>query len=399
MIRPKWEVSDVLKMVSKQLTEQKGLPINVVKVAQDIIQCRTHILGGHKLKCSHCNYSEISYNSCRNRHCPKCQFSKQEQWILDRKAEILPTPYFHVVFTIPHTINKLAKAYPREVYGIMFKAAWKTVKTLSNDPKWLGAKTGMIAVLHTWGQNLSFHPHLHCIIPQGGWLKEVRRWIYSNHRKFLFPVRVMSALYKRYFMEMLDDYYSQGMIGWKTREWLALRSCLASASFNVFVKKPFSGPQVVVDYLGRYTHRVAITNHRIVDISNNGVAFKYKDCRDGKDKVLKLTPLEFSRRFLQHVLPKGFAKIRHYGILSNKAKKIYITDILFFFERRKAGKTKFDPISHILEKYGVNLLTCPHCKTGKLYRKEEIPPNKGDPLLVFSHNYIRSIHSSIAVVN
>jgi len=399
LIRPKWEVSDVLKMVSKQLREQKTLPNHVLKTAQDIIQCRTHILGGHKLKCSHCQYSQISYNSCRNRHCPKCQYSKQEQWILDRKAEILPTPYFHVVFTIPHTISKLAKAYPKEVYGIMFKAAWKTVKTLSNDSKWLGAKTGMIAVLHTWGQNLSFHPHLHCIIPQGGWLKEVRRWIYSNHRNFLFPVRVMSALYKRYFIELLDENYSHGLIGWETKEWLKLRSCLESSSFNVFVKRPFSGPKMVVDYLGRYTHRVAITNHRIVDVNHSGVAFKYKDYRDGNNKILKLTLEEFARRFLQHVLPKGFAKIRHYGILSNKAKKIHITNILLFFERRKASKTKFDPISHILEKYGVNLLICPLCKTGKLHRKLEIPPNKDDPLFVFSHNYIRSNYSNITVVN
>ena len=399
MKRPKWEVSDVLQLALKELREQKILPFNVLKTAQDIIQCRTPVLGGHKLKCSHCNYSEISYNSCRNRHCPKCQFSKQEQWILDRKAEILPTSYFHVVFTIPHSINPVAKAYPREVYSIMFKAAWKTIKTLSNDPKWLGAKSGMIAVLHTWGQNLSFHPHLHCIIPNGGWLKEMRRWIYSNHRKFLFPVRVMSALYKRCFMDLLDDYYSQGLLEWKIKEWSKLRSSLGSKSFNVFTKKPFSGPQVVIDYLGRYTHRVAISNHRLVHVANDGVAFKYKDYRDEKNKILMLSPLEFSRRFLQHVLPKGFAKIRHYGILSNKAKKIYITNILFFFDRRKASKSKFDPISHIMEKYGVNLLICPQCKSAKLQRKLEIPPNRGDPCFVPSNNFVISPFSFKTVVN
>ncbi|MCL4166433.1 UNVERIFIED_CONTAM: hypothetical protein GTU68_005160, partial [Idotea baltica] len=173
------------------------------KAAQDIMNCRTSVLGGHISTCSACDHREISYNSCRNRHCPKCQYSKREQWILDRASEVLPVRYFHVVFTLPHELNAMMMAYPKIMYGILFKAAWKTIYTLGNDPKWLGAKAGMTALLHTWGQNLSYHPHLHCIIPGGGYIPELKRWKYLNHRKFLFPVRVISALYRRYFIELL----------------------------------------------------------------------------------------------------------------------------------------------------------------------------------------------------
>ena len=320
MRRPEWEVADVLKLATHKLFASSGLPYVVQKAARDIIQCRTSALGGHKSKCSHCSYTSIAYNSCRNRHCPKCQFSKREQWILDRKSDILPVCYFHVVFTVPHSLNPVTKAYPGVIYKLIFKSAWRTVKTLSEDPKWLGAKSGMIALLHTWGQNLSYHPHLHCIIPGGGLVSELKRWIYTHRRKFLFPVRVMSALYRRYFIEELREAYSSEVLGWDAREWTELISDLRQASFNVFAKRPFAGPQQVIDYLGRYSHRVAITNHRIVHVTPDRVSFAYQDYRDGKKKVLNLSPIEFSRRFLQHVLPKGFAKIRHYGILSNKSK-------------------------------------------------------------------------------
>jgi hypothetical protein len=379
--RPAWEVADVLRLTASQLYNTSDLPYVVQKTARDIMHCRTNALGGHKSECSHCDQISISYNSCRNRHCPKCQFSKREQWILDRKADILPVQYFHVVFTLPHTVNQVVKAYPKEVYGILFKAAWKTIKILGDDPKWLGAKLGMIALLHTRGQNLSFHPHLHCIIPHGGWIPEVKRWVYTNHRKFLFPVKVMSKLYRRFFIEFLNQSFSEEVIIWPIKEWTELISSLGSATFNVYTNKPFAGPQPVIDYLGRYSHRVAITNHRIVNLTNNQVTFRYKDYRDDKEKLLKLSPIEFARRFLQHVLPKGFAKIRHFGIFANKSKSIYLSDVLFFFERRKSLKTKFDPLEHIKEKYGVDILLCPVCQKGIMKRFIEIPPARGDPVI------------------
>ena len=399
MNRHGWEVADVLKLTANQLFKTHDLPYVVQKTAKDIIQCRTSVLGGHKSKCSHCDHISISYNSCRNRHCPKCQFSKREQWILDRKADILPVKYFHVVFTLPHALNPVAKQYPREVYSILFKAAWRTIKTLGDDPKWLGAKTGMIALLHTWGQNLSFHPHLHCIIPHGGWLPELNKWIYTNHRKFLFPVKVMSTLFRRYLIDLLNKLYTQRLIDWQDKDWGQLISLLQSSSFNVFAQKPFAGPQPVIDYLGRYSHRVAISNHRITMVTKKSVTFQYKDYRDGKDKHLVLTPLEFSRRFLQHVLPKGFAKIRHYGILANKAKNMFIPDILFYFERRCAAKSKFDPVKYFQEKYAVNILLCPYCKTGKLQRTSQIPPARGDPSLYLSSKFSAPHQSFKSLLN
>jgi hypothetical protein len=391
MIRPKWEVADVLRIAADQMANFDGLPLIVKKAALDIIQCRTSILGGHKSKCSHCDHFTISYNSCRNRHCPKCQFSKREQWIMDREAEILPVQYFHVVFTLPHVLNPMAKAFSKIIYSLIFKAAWKTIKTLGDDKKWLGAKTGMIALLHTWGQNLSLHPHLHCIIPQGGWIPELNRWVFSYHRKFLFPVRVMSALYRKFFIQGLIQAFLTGQIHWDNNDWNMLICSLKQSSFNVFTKKPFAGPLRVIQYIGRYSHRVAITNHRIIHLDNKQVNFSFKDYRDGQSKIMTLTPLEFARRFLMHVLPKGFAKIRHFGILSNKAKSIYIPDILHFFERRTPVKAKFSPREYFLKKINIDLTRCPVCKIGSLMRSAIIPQNRGDPTAFF--NPVRSRNS------
>ena len=389
MIRPKWEVADVLRIAAEQMANFDNLPLIVNKAATDIIQCRTSILGGHKSKCSHCDHFAISYNSCRNRHCPKCQFSKHEQWILDREAEILPVQYFHVVFTLPHQLNPVAKAFPKILYNLIFKAASKTIKTLGDDKKWLGAKTGMIALLHTWGQNLSLHPHLHCIIPQGGWITELNRWIFSYHRKFLFPVRVMSALYRNYFIQGLNQAFLDGHITWQDYEWDNLIHSLRQSSFNVFTKKPFAGPQRVIQYIGRYSHRVAITNHRILHLDKQQVTFSYKDYRDGQTKTMSVTPLEFSRRFLMHVLPKGFAKIRHFGILSNKAKSIYIPDILHFFERRIPVKAMFNPLEFFLKKFNIDLARCPVCKIGTMMRSAIIPQCRGDPDSFSNHYHSR----------
>lgn len=249
------------------------LPYSIQKAVHDITRCRTGALGGHKSSCRQCGAISISYNSCRNRHCPKCQFSKREQWILDRKADLLPVTYFHVVFTLPHQLNQLIKAYPGILYHQLFSCAWKTIKTLSEDAKRLNASSGMVALLHTWGQNLSFHPHLHCIIPQGGWDPHTKRWVYHANSKFLFPVRVMSALFKKYFIQALKELHMSGTIKWQNQEWQAIMSDLVNLSFNVFAKKTFASPDNVISYLGRYSHRVAISNNRITDVTKKSVSF------------------------------------------------------------------------------------------------------------------------------
>lgn len=379
MLRPKWEVADILKIGYPQLVGASQLPYVVQKAAHDIIQCRTAVLGGHVSACSSCHHREVSYNSCRNRHCPKCQYSKQEQWILDRESDVLPVRYFHVVFTVPHELNAMTMAFPRIMYGLLFKAAWKTIKTLGFDRKWLGAQTGMTALLHTWGQNLSFHPHLHCIIPGGGFVREIERWIYLKHRKFLFPVRVISKLYKRYYIELLKQEIGSKRINWECDEWSVCLRKLKSSSFNVYSKSPFAGPDQVIKYLGRYTHRVAISNHRIRKVTNSEVSFVYTDYRDGGQKQMQLSVREFTRRFLQHILPHRFAKIRHYGFLSNKVKCKSITAILSYLERKRRRRQKFDVLLHFQTRFGIKLDACPKCKTGKLIRMAELPDVRGDP--------------------
>jgi hypothetical protein len=280
---------------------------------------------------------------------------------------------------MPHELNAMILAYPKVMYRLLFKAAWKTIQTLGADRKWLGAKMGMIALLHTWGQNLSFHPHLHCIIPGGGFIPELKRWVFFKNRKFLFPVRVISKLFRRYFIELLKREMHAETLTWDQSELNKLFVKLHNSSFNVYAKTPFTGPEKVIQYLGRYSHRVAITNHRITEVTESHVSFRYKDYRDNQKKVMTLSPVEFTRRFLQHVLPSGMAKIRHYGFLSNKVKGKYIAEILHDLERKKRPRKSFDVILHFQKEFGVDLEACPKCKTGKLVRKLELPDTRGDP--------------------
>lgn len=382
MLRPKWEVADILKLTYPKMHDTDQMPLVVQKTMHDLINCRTEALGGHLLKCSNCDNVQVSYNSCRNRHCPKCQFSKREQWILDREADVLPVRYFHVVFTIPHQLNALMKKYPKTMYGILFAAAWKTIQTLGADSKWLGAKMGMIAVLHTWGQNLSYHPHLHCIIPGGGYVPAINRWISLRHRSFLFPVKVMSALFRRMLLQSLRSKIDSGQILWDADQLKELFPILKNASFNVFAKTPFAGPRQVIKYLGRYSHRVAITNHRIKNVTSDAVSFDYRDYRTNKNKTLILTPMEFTRRFLQHVLPKGFAKIRHFGFLSNKSKKKDIAAILLYFGRKQKARKIFNPLEYFSAHFDIDLKLCPVCKTGHMQDIDVIPASRGQPLFI-----------------
>jgi len=287
--------------------------------------CRTAGLGGHMQGCRSCGTIRIAYNSCRNRHCPKCQGQACREWLAARQAELLPVPYFHVVFTLPAQISGIAFQNKAVVYAILFKAAAETLRRIAADPKHLGAEIGFIAVLHSWGQNLHYHPHIHCIVPGGGLSPDGTRWI-SGRPSFFLPVRVLSRLFRRLFMEKLRAAHDAGRLGFfgdlaGLAEPGAFDRRLAEVcrvEWVVYTKPPFGGPEQVLAYLGRYTHRVAIANSRLISMADNTVAFRWKDYRHrGKSKAMTLDAHEFIRRFLLHTLPDGFHRIRHYGFLAN----------------------------------------------------------------------------------
>ena len=296
------------------------------RVMSAIELCRTAALGGHLEQCDQCQHQRIAYDSCRNRHCPKCQSLARAQWIEDRQSELLDTQYFHVVFTLPEEIAAIAYQNKKVVYDILFRATSETLRTIAADPKHLGAEIGFFAVLHSWGQNLMFHPHLHCVVPGGGLSLVGDRWL-SCRPGFFLPVRVLSRLFRRLFLELLQQAFDDGQLHFFTAlqqlqvpsAFAAYLAPLRQAEWVVYAKAPFAGPQQVLDYVGRYTHRVAISNHRLVDIENGQVQFRYKDYRqDGQQKTMTLSADEFIGRFLLHVLPGGFHRIRYYGFLGNR---------------------------------------------------------------------------------
>ena len=285
--------------------------------------CRTSALGGHIDACTSCGVVRISYNSCRNRHCPKCQSTEREKWLMAREADLLPVPYFHLVFTLPSVLNDWVIRHPKLIYQTLFRAAWQTIQVFSKDKKYLGAKTGMIAILHSWGQNLSLHPHIHCIIPGGG-LGKMGVWQNAkNEGKYLFPVKAMSKVFRAKFVRMLRQSVEKQKVD-LPNEYQIFKQVFQK-KWVVYAKRPFGSPKAVLEYLGRYSHKIAISNHRILNIENGKVHFSYKDYRqNGEKKVMQLSETEFIRRFALHVLPSGFMRIRHYGILSSGHKKRYL---------------------------------------------------------------------------
>ena len=297
------------------------------RVMTAIEVCRTAALGGHVERCDDCAHTRIAYNSCRNRHCPKCQWMAAQAWLEAREAELLPVPYYHVVFTLPAQIGAIAYQNKAKVYGLLFTAAAETLTTIAADPKHLGAKIGLTAVLHTWGQSLDHHPHVHCVVPGGGVSPDGLRWVRSRPGFFL-PVRVPSRLFRRLFLEGLaaafdasELQFFSDLIALKDRAaFEAHLAPLRRQEWVVHAKPPFAGPKQVLAYLARYTHRVAIGNSRLLDLTDEHVSFRWKDYREigrQKNKVMKLTAGEFMRRFLLHVLPDGFHRIRHYGLFAN----------------------------------------------------------------------------------
>jgi hypothetical protein len=348
------------------------------RVMTAIELCRTAALGGHVEQCDQCDHQRISFNSCRNRHCPKCQSLARAQWLEDRRAELLNTQYFHVVFTLPQEIAAIAYQNKARVYGILFRAAAETLITIAADPKHLGARVGFFAVLHTWGQNLLHHPHLHCVVAGGGLSPDGTQWI-SCRPGFFLPVPVLSPLFRRLFLGYLQQAFDAGELQFFSsleplRERDAFLRYLAPiryAPWVVYAKPPFAGPEQVLEYVGRYTHRVAISNNRLLDIADGMVRFRWRDYRDhNRQKTMSVSADEFIRRFLLHVLPEGFHRIRYYGLLGSRhrAQKLARCRELLGMPSPEPsdGQSERDYRDHYEQLTGVSLKQCPACHQGQM---------------------------------
>ncbi len=394
MQRPKLEVADILRRYGEAYRQKFGAWLSTAqrRVMTAIELCRTAALGGHVERCDQCGHLRNSYNSCGDRHCPKCQSLARAEWIQDRQAELLSVPYFHVVFTVPEEIAAIALQNKRTVYGILFHATAETLRIIAADPEHLGAEIGFFAVLHTWGQTLVHHPHLHCVVPGGGLSPDGKRWI-SCRPDFFLPVRVLSCLFRRLFLESLQKAFDAGKLRFSAsleslrdrQAFVRYLAPLKGTDWVVYAKRPFAGPQQVLDYVGRYTHRVAISNNRLLDIENDRVRFLWKDYRDNNEqKTIDLSAEEFIRRFLLHVLPDGFQRIRYYGFLSNRHREEKLA-----LCRQLLGMSPSDPSPVAPEQppdycrlyeqlTGRSLKQCPVCHQGRMVEVEILAPTSGD---------------------
>jgi len=380
MDRPRFEVADLFRCYGADYRQKHGASMSVAqrRVMTAIEVCRTAVLGGHLEQCDHCGHQRNAYNSCANRHCPKCQSLARAKWLEDRHSELLHTQYFHVVFTVPEEISAIAYHNKRQVYGILFRAAAETLRTIAADPKHLGAQIGFFAVLHTWGSNLLHHPHLHCVVSGGGLSADGSQWICCRNGFFL-SVRVLSRLFRRLFLEQLCNAFDAGNLEFfssleSLRNPSAFRNYLAplrEVEWVIYAKRPFAGPEQVLDYVGRYTHRVAISNNRLLDIAEGKVSFCYKDYRhEAQQKTMTLQAEEFIRRFLLHVLPEGFQRIRYYGFLANRYRQQKLArcrDLLDTSQPEPAAsKVNNDYRDRYEELTGSSLWQCPVCHQGRM---------------------------------
>ena len=372
------EIQDIIAQYGEAYRQNHHLLPNQYKVMHDIEACRTSVLGGHVDACDACGFSRISYNSCRNRHCPKCQVLKKERWIDARKDDLLDVGYFHVVFTLPDMLNQLAYQNQKIVYDILFRAAAQTLSELCADKKYLGAQIGFTQILHTWGQNLMHHPHIHCIVPAGG-LNVIGQWVHSK-KKFFIPVMVLSRKFRGKFLFFLKQAKLE-LYGFTDdlkdkQAFDRLMSALYQKDWVVYCKPPFKSANHVVEYLGRYTHRIAISNNRILKLDDGQVSFSWRDYRDGnKQKTMVIAADEFIRRFLIHVLPKQLTKIRHYGILSprNKTTKLKLCKKLTYTIIRDSPTKQLSALDLLKKLTGKDFTICPCCGVGHLSRASPGP--------------------------
>ncbi|MBU3174923.1 IS91 family transposase [Clostridium estertheticum] len=378
------EIQDIFNQFGDEYRRNHKLPLHILKTMIAIESCRTAELGGHVDECNECGHIRISYNSCRNRHCPKCQTLAKERWLQKRKEDLLPVGYFHIVFTIPQELNFITLTNQKEMYSILFNSVSETLLELSRDKKYLGAEIGFMSILHTWGQNLMNHPHIHCIVPSGGLTFDGTKWI-NPKKDFFIPVKVLSRKFRGKFLFYLKKAYQSNALKYTTgiqeltekHIFHSFIDKLYKKEWVVYCKPPFGSAEHVLEYLGRYSHRVAISNHRIVNLENGYVIFKWKDYRDNnKEKFMTLTVDEFMRRFFMHVLPRKFVKIRHYGILSNRNRS---TKLQKCKELTGAVQSKSEnsdvklSVAELLFKLtGIDINICPCCDKGEMVTKEKL---------------------------
>lgn len=383
-MKPPHEIADIFNLYGKRYRQQHKPSCEQIKVMSHIQICRTAELGGHVEQCNECGFEKISYNSCRDRHCPKCQTITKEKWLNARKAELLPCGYFHLVFTLPHTLNPIILCNKKLMLGILFAAVNETLQAFAKDPQWrLNGQLGIVAILHTWSQTLLDHFHLHCLVPGGAFSAVHNRWTPARE-SFLFRIQSLAKEFRKRYLGKLGNAFRKGKLIFpgktasmgleKTFE--AMIKELLTINWIAYAKRPFAGPKQVLEYLGRYTHRVAISNNRLISIDNNQVTFSYRNRKNNNEKkTMTLSADEFIRRFFVHVLPKGFMKIRYFGFLSNIKKKNAILIIRQLIEpKAEQPEQAVETIQQIMQRVtGIDITCCPKCKKGKMLTIRELP--------------------------
>ena len=360
-------LGEIVRRIGPRYEQSHRLTRSQRRALRAISLCRTPAMGGHLDQCTYCGFRHIVWHSCRNRHCPCCQAEARKRWLEERKRELLPVPYFHVVFTVPDVLNAFALADPRRFYDILFAATRESLLVIARDPRRLASRIGGLTVLHTWGQTLTLHPHIHCVIPAGGFAHDGHRWLRARRKNFFLPVRVLSRYFRRRFLEMLRQ---------ALRENPAFRSRVQSAEsllsravrneWVVYAKRPFGGPEQVLTYLAAYTHRIAISNRRLIDFKDERVRFRYKDYRDGdQEKIMELGADEFLHRYLLHVLPERFVRIRYFGFLANRVRS---KSLAMARQQLRAQPPPTQPEQASLSP------KCPSCHVGSMITIENVAP-------------------------
>jgi predicted Zn-ribbon and HTH transcriptional regulator len=370
MPRPPVEVADIIRAAGESFFEssRKWFTWLHLKVLNAILCCRTASLGGHVDACSNCGYEAISYNSCRNRHCPKCQANARDRWLEARAKDLLPTRYVHVVFTLPRQLSPLALQNKREIYGLLFRTSAETLIEVARDPKHLGAEIGFFSILHTWNQRLQHHPHVHCVVPAGGLAADHSRWV-DSRQKFFLPVKVLRKVFRGKFVDGLKALHAKGKLGFhgslaalqNPKAFAAWLRPLFRSPWVVYSKRPFGGAQHALRYLGQYTHRVAISNHRLVALANGMVTFRWRDsAHKNKKRLMTLSVNEFLRRFLLHVLPPGFVRIRHFGLMAHRRRAVSLPLCLKLLEDSGRVRSQVPP-EGLADSPPQQLWSCPNC--------------------------------------
>jgi len=388
--RPALEVGDVFRLHGAAYRNRQAVPLHHLRVLHAIEVCRTAALGGHIEQCDHCGHRRPVYNSCRNRHCPKCQALARARWLADRQAELLPVGYFHNVFTLPHQLNDLLAANQTVLYTLLFQSVAQTLQEFAADPHHgLGGQLGFTAVLHTWDQKLLYHVHLHCVIAGGALAADGTRWLPAR-RTYLFPVKALSRVFRGKYLDGLQQAFAKQELVFPGRsaalaapeEFIQWLDTLRHKDWVVYCQPPWAGPEKVLDYLSRYTHRIAISNHRLRGLDDGHVTFDYRDRRDGnRVKQLSIAASEFIRRFLMHVVPPGFCRLRHYGFLSSRVKeeRLQRCRTLLGQDATASAEVPKNPLALLLHLTGVDVRQCPQCQQGTMVVVERLPGPQRSP--------------------